>query len=218
MNNLVTYHLHQTPLLPPSDAHFYQYVIAQNGVFVRAENAFVSACLPVTRLKEATAPIRGLQPLDGWVRLKIPQIPLNLLETVIADAQVSAENGRLDETLSYVVWRNGRVGELASSRYHLIKPADQKASPNFVVTEMVETSETVVMDIHSHGGAPPYFSPTDDRDETRLRFYGVIGNLRGTPQWRFRLGIYGHWTEIDKDTLFACEIAFPGGDYDHEPI
>lgn len=195
MNNLVTYHLHQTPRLPPSDALFYQYIIAQNGVFVRAENEFVSACLPVTRLKEASAPIRGLQPLTGWVRLKIPRIPLNLLETAIADAQVSAENGRLDETLSYVMWGNGR--------YHLIKPADQKASPNFVVTEMVEPGETVVMDIHSHGAAPPYFSPTDDRDETRLRFYGVIGNLRTTPQWRFRLGIYGHWTDIDRDTLFT---------------
>lgn len=195
MNNIVTYHLHRTPVLPPGDALFYQYIIAQNGVFVRAENEFVSACLPVTRLKEASAPIRGLQPLTGWVRLKIPRIPLTLLETAIADAQVSAENGRLDETLSYVVWRNGR--------YHLIKPADQKASPNFVVTEMVEPGETVVMDIHSHGAAPPYFSPTDDRDETRLRFYGVIGNLRTTPQWRFRLGIYGHWAEIDRDILFT---------------
>ena len=206
MNNLVTYHLHRTPVLPPSDAHFYQYIIAQNGVFVRAENAFVSACLPVTRLKEATAPIRGLQPLNGWVRLKIPQIPLNLLETAIADAQVSAVNGRLDETLSYVVWANGRVGELTSSRYHLVKPNDQQASPSFVVSEMVETSETVVLDLHSHGAALPYFSPTDDRDETRLRFYGVIGNLRTTPQWRFRLGIYGHWAEIDRDTLFTSAI------------
>ncbi|MFZ1397967.1 MAG: Mov34/MPN/PAD-1 family protein [Candidatus Promineifilaceae bacterium] len=218
MNNLVTYHLHRTPDLPPSDAYFYQYVIAQNGVFVRAENEFVSACLPVTRLKEATAPIRGLQPLEGWVRLKIPQIPLNLLETAIADAQISAENGRLDEALSYVVWRNGRVGELTSSRYRLIKPADQRATPHSVLSDMVETPETVVMDIHSHGAAYPYFSPTDDRDETRLRFYGVIGNLRGTPQWRFRLGIYGHWAEINRETLFACDIAFPGGDYDHGPI
>ncbi|MAU00694.1 MAG: hypothetical protein CL608_26415 [Anaerolineaceae bacterium] len=218
MNNLVTYHLHRTPVLPPSNALFYQYVIAQNGVFVRAENDFVSACLPVTRLKDATASIRGLQPLNGWVRLKTPQIPLNLLETVIADAQVSAENGRLDETLCYVVWANGRVGELTSSRYRLIKPNDQQATPNSVLSEMVETGETVVLDLHSHGTTPPYFSPTDDRDETRLRFYGVIGSLRTIPQWRFRLGIYGHWAEIDRDTLFACDITFPGGGYDDKPI
>jgi PRTRC genetic system protein A len=162
MNNLVTYHLHRTPVLLPSDALFYQYVIAQNGIFVRAENGFVSACIPVMRLKEAAAPIRGLQPLKGWAQLKIPRIPLTLLETVIANAQVSAENGRLDETLSYLVWNNGR--------FRLIKPADQQATPNSVVSEMVEPAETVVMDIHSHGAAPPYFSPIDDRDETRMRF------------------------------------------------
>jgi hypothetical protein len=46
----------------------------------------VRVCIPVTRLKEATAPIRGLQMLNGWVRLKIPRISLKLLETVIADA------------------------------------------------------------------------------------------------------------------------------------
>lgn len=195
MNNLVTYHLHRAPALPPSDAHFYQYVIAQNGVFVRAENDFVSACIPVTRLKEAAAPIRGLQPASSWVRLKVSQIPLTLLETVIANAQVSTENGSLDETLSYVVWSNGR--------YRLIKPADQQATPNSVISEMVEPAETVVMDLHSHGAAPPYFSPIDDRDETRLRFYGIIGNLRATPQWRFRLGIYGHWLEMNRDALFA---------------
>lgn len=195
MNNLVTYRLHQTAVLPPSDALFYQYVIAQNGVFIRAENDFVSACIPVMRPKDFTAPIRGLQPLGGWVRLKVPRIPLTLLKTVIADAQVSTENGRLDETLSYVVWSNGR--------FRLIKPIDQQASPNFVVSEIVEPGETVVMDLHSHGAAPPYFSPIDDRDETRLRLYGVIGNLRTTPQWRFRLGIYGHWLEMDRDALFV---------------
>ena len=195
MKNLVTYHLHRMAALPPSDALFYQYVIAQNGVFVRAENDFVSACIPVTRLKEATASIRGLQPASNRVQLKIPRIPLTLLETVSANAQVSAENGHLDETLSYVVWSNGR--------YRLIKPADQQATPNSVVSEMVEPAETIVMDIHSHGAAPPYFSPTDDRDETRLRFYGVIGSLRATPQWRFRLGIYGHWLEMDRDALFV---------------
>ena len=210
MNNLVTYHLHRAPILPPSDALFYQYVIAQNGVFVRAENEFVRACIQVMRLKETTAPIRGLQMVSPYVQLKIPQIPLTLLETVIANAQVSAENGRLDETLSYVVWANGR--------YRLIKPNDQQATPNSVLSEMVETGETVVLDLHSHGTTPPYFSPTDDRDETRLRFYGVIGSLRTIPQWRFRLGIYGHWAEIDRDTLFACDITFPGGGYDDKPI
>jgi PRTRC genetic system protein A len=195
MKNLVTYHLHQTSVLPPSDALFYQYVIAQNGVFVRTENDYVSACIPVTRLEDGAATIRGLQPLTGWVRLKIPRIPLALLNAAITDAQAPTEDGRLDETLAYVIWRDGR--------HRLLKPDDQRATPTAVASKAVEIGETVVMDIHSHGATAPYFSPTDNMDETRLRFYGVIGNLKATPRWRFRLGIYGHWMEVARDELFA---------------
>ncbi|MFQ5435243.1 MAG: hypothetical protein ACE5FD_10250, partial [Anaerolineae bacterium] len=148
MENLVTYHLHRARVLPPSDALFYQYVIAQNGVFVRAENDYVSACIPVTCLKDEVAPIRGLQMLSGWVRLKTTRIPLALLDAAIADAQAPAGDGRLAETLTYVTWRDGR--------HRLVKPGDQRATPNSVVSEMVEPGETVVMDIHSHGAAAPY--------------------------------------------------------------
>ena len=67
----------------------------------------------------------------------------------------------------------------------------------------MELEETVVMDMHSHGAAPPYFSPTDNLDETRLRFYGVLGNVNTSPRWLFRLGIYGYWAELSQDALFA---------------
>ena len=195
MKNLVTYHVHQSPVLPDSNAIFYQYVIAQNGVFVRAENEFVAACIKVASLKGPTTTIRGLQPLAGWVRLKLPKLPSALLTTALADAQASVRANQLDETLSYVVWRNGR--------YYLIRPNDQQASPTSVVSMTVELEEIVVMDIHSHGAAPPYFSPTDNRDETRLRFYAVLGNVNTSPRWMFRLGIYGYWLELSQDALFA---------------
>ena len=195
MNNLVTYYLHQAGVLPPSDALFYQYVLAPNGVFVRAENDFVSVCIRVARLTDETVPIRGLQPIEGWVRLKIPRIPLDLLEVAIAEAQVPTEEGFLAETLSYVTWRDGR--------HRLVSPGDQRGSRSAVASETVEIGQTVIMDIHSHGAMPPFFSTTDNRDETRFRFYGVIGNLQAAPEWRFRLGIYGHWLEIDRDMLFA---------------
>ncbi|MCA9942592.1 MAG: Mov34/MPN/PAD-1 family protein [Anaerolineales bacterium] len=195
MKNLVTYHVHQSPVLPKNDAIFYQYVIAQNGVFVRADNAFVDACIKVASLKGLSTTIRGLQPLTGWVRLKLPKLSMTLLTTALADAQASVRANQLEETLSYVVWRNGR--------YYLIRPNDQQASPTSVVSMTVELEEIVVMDIHSHGAAPPYFSPTDNRDETRLRFYAVLGNVNTSPRWMFRLGIYGYWLELSQDALFA---------------
>lgn len=146
MKNLVTYHVHQSPVLPESDAIYYQYVIAQNGVFVRAENEFVAACIKVASLKGSTIAIRGLQPITGWVRLKLPKLPLTLLDAALSDAQSGVRANQLEETLSYVVWRNGR--------YHLIRPNDQQASPTAVISQTVELEDTVVMDIHSHGAAP----------------------------------------------------------------
>ncbi|MCA9943353.1 MAG: Mov34/MPN/PAD-1 family protein [Ardenticatenaceae bacterium] len=195
MKNLVTYHVHQSPVLPESNAIFYQYVIAQNGVFVRAENEFVAACIKVASLNGLATTIRGLQPLAGWVRLKLPKLPMTLLDTAMSEAQASVKANQLEETLSYVVWQNGR--------YQLIRPNDQQASPTAVVSQTVELEETVVMDMHSHGAAPPYFSPTDNLDETRLRFYGVLGNVNTSPRWLFRLGIYGYWAELSQDALFA---------------
>jgi PRTRC genetic system protein A len=194
MNNLVTYYLHRANPLPPSDALFYQYVIAQNGVFVRAENDFASACIRVARLTDETSPLRGLQPLDGWVRLKIPRIPLALLEAAIADAQAATAAGHLVETLNYITWGDGR--------YRLVKPGDQQANPSAVTSEAVELGQPIVMDLHSHGTMAPFFSAADNRDETRFRFYGVLGRLPVAPTWRFRLGIYGHWLEIDRNVLF----------------
>jgi PRTRC genetic system protein A len=194
MNNLVTYYLHRTNPLPPSDALFYQYVIAQNGVFVRAENEFVSACIRVALLADETVPLRGLQPLAGWVRLKIPRIPSLLLERVIAEAQLPTAEGGLVETLYYVTWGKGG--------YRLVRPANQLAGPSTVSSETVELDRAIVIDLHSHGAIPPFFSAMDNRDETRFRFYGVLGRLPVAPTWRFRLGIYGHWLEIDRNVLF----------------
>jgi hypothetical protein len=63
LNNLVTYHIHRLNPLPPYDALAYQYLIARNGVYVRAETKFFSALLPI-----AIATVRGLAPLQPEFR------------------------------------------------------------------------------------------------------------------------------------------------------
>ena len=191
MQNIVTYHHYHEAQLPANDAIFYQYITAANGIFARAENAFVDACLLVTAPLPSGISIRGLQPLKGWLRLKVPQIPFAILEQAITEAQ-GAQN--LDETLYYVTWADGR--------YRLDKPDDQRGTAAAVRSASVETDTLVVMDIHSHGRGDPFFSPTDDGDETRLRFYGVIGCLDKVPQFKFRLGIYGHWAEVPVNALY----------------
>jgi hypothetical protein len=86
--------------------------------------------------------------------------------------------------------------------------SDSQGNSDAVRSHTVETDKLIVMDIHSHGRSTPFFSPTDDQDETRLRFYGVIGSLDNVPRFTFRLGMYGLPSPTIQDPallrLFTC--------------
>ena len=76
-DNLVTYHLHRhtlpaqdTPASATRVAPVYQYILAGNGVQVRAETRFFTA-----RLRIAPGVVRGLPPLQPQFRLKVPRLP-----------------------------------------------------------------------------------------------------------------------------------------------
>jgi hypothetical protein len=43
---------------------------------------------------------------------------------------------------------------------------------------------------------PARFSGTDDKDETGFRLYGVLGDLRRSPEIRMRVGCYGYFWEV----------------------
>jgi hypothetical protein len=82
LSNLVTYHIHRQDPLPPNNALAYQYILAGNGLFIRTETSFFDALLPI-----APCTVRGLTPLGQQFRLKVPRIPVRLLDTILADAR-----------------------------------------------------------------------------------------------------------------------------------
>jgi hypothetical protein len=52
----------------------------------------------------------------------------------------------------------------------------------------------------------PFFSRTDDRDETGFRIYAVIGDINFhsnvPPSIRVRVGVYGHFWPIPAASIF----------------
>ena len=112
--NLVTYHLHRHTLLaqdtPASAARVapaYQYILAGNGVLVRAETRFFTALLLI-----APGVVRGLPPLHPQFRLKVPRLPAGLLHTILADARgATRPGGGLREAL-YQFHHHGRAVQL----------------------------------------------------------------------------------------------------------
>jgi len=172
---------------------FYDYVVAENGVFIEAEGPLLAARVPV-----AHGQIRGLAPLEPKVILRYGFIPQRFFDLALSAmlADVSREH------YVAVTWNDG---------YHLYVP-EQAGTGGGVEYEV---GSQVVLDLHSHGLMTPWFSRTDNEDEQGLKLYGVVGKLDKTPEVRLRVGVYGYhhpisWGEVFEgsllDALDALEI------------
>jgi PRTRC genetic system protein A len=188
-DNLVTYHIHHCNSLPPNDALAYQYILAGNGVFIRAETHFFAALLPV-----ASCTVRGLEPLHQHFRLKVPRIPARLLETILADARHARQpDGSLNEVL-YQFHHHGRTVEVKKPPQHATGASVMAAG---------SSEPAMLCDLHSHGNMRAFWSGTDDADEQSAHVFAVIGRLDTQPAIRLRDGLYGYWRPLPVAAVFT---------------
>ena len=182
------YILAETELLPAIDlTSLYEFVIAGNGVFVRARRCGLEAMIPIS-----TCEIRGLKAVKPYVCLETGKIPLIGTQTILAEFQSDLPN----ESLVWV--------KLEDTRWKVIKPK-QVADENSVhpVDPFDPAGAAALMDIHSHDTMEPFFSTDDDKDETGFRIFAVFGLLDTQPCIMVRIGIYGYWWRLDAGDVFA---------------
>lgn len=188
--------------LPEPTGVLYQYVIAGNGIFVRAARPGLQALIWTA---PATHPIRGLVNLEPYVRIE-QQIPRAILYVFLDLARDAVPN----ECLCY-------VGDTPS--WNLYIPSQVQAPGSVYPSDPYNPmSIHAMLEIHSHGWAAPFFSDADNRDETGFRLYAVLGRVSTPrPEIRARVGIYGHTWEIPASTIFELpdeiEDAMPNDRY-----
>ena len=187
--NLVTHHLYDGRCLPPYDALAYQYIVAGNGVFIRAETRFFNVLMPIS-----ICAVRGLMPLQGQFRLEVPRIPERLLATVLADARRA---WRPDNGLNEVLYHFYHLGQSVQ-----VKKPPQRSTAVSVVTTGGDDS-AILCDLHSHGNMRAFWSSTDDADEQSARIFIVIGKLDTEPEIRMRVGVYGYWRPLPITAVFT---------------
>jgi PRTRC genetic system protein A len=188
-DNLVTYHVHKCDPLPANNALAYQYVLAGNGLFIRAETRFFEAVLPI-----APCTVRGLAPLRHHFRLKVPQIPAHLLDTILANAR---RTRRPDGGLNEVLYQFHHHGQTVQVK----KPPQQVTTTSVLATGIDDPA--ILCDLHSHGNMRAFFSRVDDADEQATRVYAVIGKLDTSPEMRLRVGVYGYWLPLPVTAVFT---------------
>ena len=166
--------------LPPIQSA-YEYVLAGNGLFIRAEDSRMAALIPV-----APARLPGLAPVIWYANLRTPRIPSGWLRSVLASARRHLPNERAFQFLWDDGWR--------------CEAPFQDADPGSVT---YQDCPGAVVDLHSHGALSAFFSSTDDADEQGLRYYVVIGRVdTDTPEITARVGVYGVTHRIKADAIF----------------
>jgi PRTRC genetic system protein A len=181
------YILAETNTLPAiNPTSLYEFVIAGNGVFVRAHRCGLEAMIPISMCE-----IRGLQPVEPYVRLEAGKIPMICTQAILAEFQSDLPN----ESLVWV--------RVEDKKWKVIKP-EQIADENSVhpVDPFDPAGIAALVDVHSHDTMEPFFSTKDDKDETGFRIFAVFGLLDTQPCVMARVGIYGYCWHLDSGDVF----------------
>jgi PRTRC genetic system protein A len=181
------YILSETDTLPAINlTSLYEFVIAGNGVFVRARRKGLEAMIPISMCE-----IRGLQPVKPYVRLEAGRIPMIYTQAILAEFQSDLPN----ESLVWV--------RVEDKKWKVIKP-EQIANEYSVhpADPFDPAGAAALMDVHSHDTMEPFFSTDDDKDETGFRVFAVFGLLDTEPSVMARLGIYGYYWRLDAGDVF----------------
>ncbi len=176
------------PLPPIQNDLMYQFVVAGNGIFIRAEDSRMEAMVPV-----ALAHVHGLEYVVPHARLKVPRVEAKWLWSIHKSARQHLPN----EAMYQFRWSNEGL-----ARWKCTMPQNLAEPTPGALT--FDDDGLAVIDLHSHGTLEAFFSENiDDADEQGLRFYAVVGHVdQDFPQIEVRVGVYGHTWNVPQTTVF----------------
>ncbi|MDP2949732.1 MAG: Mov34/MPN/PAD-1 family protein [Chloroflexota bacterium] len=167
----------------------YDYILAANGLFVRAEKLGLGG-VPLLRatVRVAEAQVRGLAPIQE--RLELPQGKASELcwHSFLAVAAQQASN----EVYGAVCWRDGA--------YHMVTPEQEAGGAHVEYQAVADT----VVDMHSHGYMGAWFSTTDNQDDAGFRISIVVGRM-DMLVWEVeaRVTVYGYTGKVYVGDIFG---------------
>lgn len=181
--------------VPPLQAIKFDYLLAGNGLFIRAKRKEFSVCLPLCKVS-----VKRLAHATSQIIWHKPPIPSRIWQEILENVREDSGSLEFKEDV-YVVycheknvkwqWKNiGKKRNFASTI------ADDS---------LVEYGEAC-LEIHTHPPKAIHFSQMDDRDEQgKFRLFGILIDVHEShPKVRFRCGIYDHFVQIP--TLYIGEM------------
>lgn len=189
----------ETDPLPEYGAAMSEYIFGTNGLHRRARRPGLEAVVP------AALPTRLLKPIESYVRMSAPRVPINLVREMLDIARcqcnptnLSRAGGEPVETLFFFLWND------RDSCWTLhVPPQDQTPwSVRATDTRADSAYANALIEVHSHHWERAFFSRADNVDEVGFRIYGVLGRIFEQPELRVRVSVYGDWWELPASQIF----------------
>lgn len=197
---------------------FYDYVLASNGLFIETEGKLVAARVPV-----ALCEVRGLEPIEPKVVLRHGKIPRHLFDLALNTMLTTPDKERF-VAVTYTDGYHISVPIQGTEKEQVGAGVDEGHGSGAGVAYL--NPDSVLLEMHTHPKMPAQFSGTDNRDETGLRLYGVIGHYgpyreitpdmspdeaagwtqNNCPAVLFRAGVYGYFHEIAWSEVFDGDL------------
>ncbi|MGE3466340.1 MAG: hypothetical protein AB7J13_05350 [Pyrinomonadaceae bacterium] len=188
----------------PINAALFEYLLAGNGLFVRAGRREFSVSLPLTIQR-----ISGLPNAVLGIEWRKPRIPPSLWHEILLHAKRDHQSSDFKEEVYLIYWDAvvGSWGYRASGREH--------SWASTVTDDTLPEYADCCIELHTHPPGALHFSRADDRDELgKFRIFAILVDIYDKPKIRFRCGVYDHLIHIPA----AWVGAMPGGIIDLNEI
>jgi PRTRC genetic system protein A len=183
---LVDYHI-ATKAITDVPRQSYDYVLAGNGVFLRAVRSRLDVLMQI-----ASCEVRGLPQLDAHFYWNYPKIPIGLTTQILQECE---RLGAI-EVLFYLLYD-------ASTGWELVCPEQEQSVTHCRPLHDLDSAYAkAIVHVHSHHKMAAKFSNADDQEDQGFRIYGIIGNLGQQATLSVRVGVFGYFWNLPATLIF----------------
>lgn len=166
----------------------HRYLLGQDGLKLEIRRPWLHAVVAIHGEPFAKLPY-GECP-DDSVELLCGPIPGEFSRRFFKQARESAPN----ECAAWIVW------DEHSAKWDYVALEATSATPEYVDVQRpaLKDGAWLVMDFHSHGHAPAFFSPQDNKDDrSEVKLAGVFGNVADAqPTLAMRACLMGAFADL----------------------
>jgi hypothetical protein len=168
------------------EAIMYEYLLAGNGLLLRATREEFTASLPI-----AFREVKGLRETFVGLRWHRPRITSAIWDEILMHAKNSHTAADFKENVYLIFWDKVR----AMWRWRAAGKNNTWAAT--IADDQLPEYADACIELHTHPPGALNFSGADDKDESgKFRIFGILVDVHDKPKIRFRCGIYDQFIQI----------------------